>query len=379
MSHPVMNHEPSCPHLRVCVPLSALLRACNLPAAARGDAVRMFVQEQVQVLGEKRQALVPIPGSQQQRINFAPLNSASSSHQKTSLLEENRSHLQRERELQARFRAAAADQRNQREKQGQEVRKGGAGSSAAQTRSSLAQSLLCPKATAEAIVPASLLESISGASEPSLTPEGLDLESAKKLYMPAHGREYQRAVVQTAVMHNTLVSLPTGMGKTFVGAVLMFNYLRWFPKKIVIFLAPTKPLAKQQVDAVYQNVGIPPEITTVMTGDLLPDLRKERWRTCRAFFMTPQVFENDVSTQICDVSRIALVVVDEAHKAVGQHSIVKALAYVHDHLIHTHRRPIAHLSVPRGGPMGYRILALTATPGMRTYTATASKSVGSGG
>jgi ERCC4-related helicase len=44
--------------------------------------------------------------------------------------------------------------------------------------------------------------------------------------------------------------------------------------------------------------------------------------------MTPQVFENDVSNQICDASSVALVVVDEAHKAVGQHSIVKALKYV---------------------------------------------------
>ncbi len=86
------------------------------------------------------------------------------------------------------------------------------------------------------------------------------------------------AVIQSAVVSNTLVSLPTGMGKTFVAAVVMLNYLRWFPEKIVVFLAPTKPLAKQQVDAVYGVVGIPPEMTTLMTGDLAPELRKARWQ-----------------------------------------------------------------------------------------------------
>jgi ERCC4-related helicase len=49
--------------------------------------------------------------------------------------------------------------------------------------------------------------------------------------------------------------------------------------------------------------------------------------------MTPQVFENDVSNQVCDASRVALVVVDEAHKAVGQHSIVKALTYVRKQML----------------------------------------------
>jgi len=92
----------------------------------------------------------------------------------------------------------------------------------------------------------------------------------------------RRAVIQSAVLSNTLVSLPTGMGKTFVAAVVMLNYLRWFPEKIVVFLAPTKPLARQQVDAVYRVVGVPPEMTTLMTGDLAPELRKARWQVCNS-------------------------------------------------------------------------------------------------
>lgn len=45
-------------------------------------------------------------------------------------------------------------------------------------------------------------------------------------------RQYQFEITQQALMHNTLVVLPTGLGKTFVAAVVMYNFLRWFPKGI---------------------------------------------------------------------------------------------------------------------------------------------------
>jgi Fanconi anemia group M protein len=43
-------------------------------------------------------------------------------------------------------------------------------------------------------------------------------------------RDYQFSIVQTALFSNTLVSLPTGLGKTLIAAVVMFNFFRWFPK-----------------------------------------------------------------------------------------------------------------------------------------------------
>lgn len=42
-------------------------------------------------------------------------------------------------------------------------------------------------------------------------------------------RRYQEDLVRAALFDNTLVSLPTGLGKTFIGAVVMFNFYRWFP------------------------------------------------------------------------------------------------------------------------------------------------------
>ena len=43
-------------------------------------------------------------------------------------------------------------------------------------------------------------------------------------------RAYQVAIVEQALLHNTLVCLPTGLGKTFIAAVVMYNFFRWFPE-----------------------------------------------------------------------------------------------------------------------------------------------------
>lgn len=42
-------------------------------------------------------------------------------------------------------------------------------------------------------------------------------------------REYQVNICRHALFLNTLVCLPTGLGKTLIAAVVMYNYYRWFP------------------------------------------------------------------------------------------------------------------------------------------------------
>jgi replicative superfamily II helicase len=41
-------------------------------------------------------------------------------------------------------------------------------------------------------------------------------------------RTYQFKIVRAALFENTLVTLPTGLGKTFIASAVMFNYYRWF-------------------------------------------------------------------------------------------------------------------------------------------------------
>ena len=79
-------------------------------------------------------------------------------------------------------------------------------------------------------------------------------------------REYQYNIVTKSLYENTLVVLPTGLGKTFIAAVVMYNFYRWYPRGKIVFMAPTKPLVAQQIEACYNIMGIPQSDTAEMTG-----------------------------------------------------------------------------------------------------------------
>lgn len=50
-------------------------------------------------------------------------------------------------------------------------------------------------------------------------------------------RDYQLNISQSCLFTNTLVCLPTGLGKTFIAAVVIYNFYRWFPRSKIIFMA----------------------------------------------------------------------------------------------------------------------------------------------
>ena len=60
-----------------------------------------------------------------------------------------------------------------------------------------------------------------------------------------------------------------------------------------------------------------------MTGAMQPDRRKILWDTKRVFFLTPQVISNDILRGNLDVKQIKCVVIDEAHKALGEYAFCK--------------------------------------------------------
>mmetsp|Transcript_19940 Transcript_19940/g.36869 ORF Transcript_19940/g.36869 Transcript_19940/m.36869 type:complete len:714 (+) Transcript_19940:355-2496(+) len=157
-------------------------------------------------------------------------------------------------------------------------------------------------------------------------------------------REYQFEIVKRALCYNTLVAIPTGLGKTFIAASVILNYMAWFPSGKVFFLAPTKPLCAQQLDNVIEVTKTDPEEAILLTGETPSHYRVREYKKRRLFFMTPQCLENDLDAGLLDAKEIILVVFDEGHRASGNYSyckIVKALDTLE---------------------FGYRILALSATP-----------------
>ena len=97
---------------------------------------------------------------------------------------------------------------------------------------------------------------------------GFDPEAGEMWIYPTNYpvRDYQFNIVKKALFINTLVSLPTGLGKTFIAAVVMYNFYRWYPNGKIVFLAPTKPLVAQQIEACHNIMGIPQEDVAEMTG-----------------------------------------------------------------------------------------------------------------
>lgn len=158
-------------------------------------------------------------------------------------------------------------------------------------------------------------------------------------------RDYQFSIVKNGLFNNTLVALPTGLGKTFIAATIMLNFFRWTQDAKLIFVAPTKPLASQQVEACLNVAGIPRSQATLLTGETSPALREGEWEKRRLFFMTPQTLQNDLSKGYANPKSIALLVIDEAHRATGDYAYVKVVEFLR-----------------RFNP-SFRVLALTATPG----------------
>ncbi|XP_015579449.2 DEAD-box ATP-dependent RNA helicase FANCM isoform X1 [Ricinus communis] len=177
----------------------------------------------------------------------------------------------------------------------------------------------------------------------------IDAEAAKTWIYPVNVpvRDYQLAITKTALFSNTLVALPTGLGKTLIAAVVMYNYFRWFPDGKIVFAAPSRPLVMQQIEACHNIVGIPQEWTIDMTGQLSPAKRACFWKTKRMFFVTPQVLEKDIQAGTCLVKHLVCLVIDEAHRALGNYSYCVAVREL--------------MAVP----IQLRILALTATPGSK--------------
>lgn len=116
------------------------------------------------------------------------------------------------------------------------------------------------------------------------------------------------------------MALPTGLGKTFIAGVVMLNcaYLRffpilivtlkpfggavfhWFPDGKVIFLAPTKPLVAQQIDASHKSCGIPGSHAAELTGETS---RAKRLNAVGdSFFSRERMFNRVVSIRASECS-----------------------------------------------------------------------------
>jgi Fanconi anemia group M protein len=158
-------------------------------------------------------------------------------------------------------------------------------------------------------------------------------------------RDYQVSIATACLETNTLVVLPTGLGKTVIAALVVAERLLVPPGR-TLFLAPTRPLVLQHEDRLRVFLKGPPSVISV-TGQRRSKERRATEQAARVVVATPQVVVNDLAKGHFDLASFSLVVFDEAHRAVGDYQYVdvgKALQ-----ALPPERRPL--------------VLALTASPG----------------
>ncbi|MEM3818886.1 MAG: helicase-related protein [Nitrososphaerota archaeon] len=159
-------------------------------------------------------------------------------------------------------------------------------------------------------------------------------------------REYQVKIAESSIGRNTLVVLPTALGKTVIAVCVSAYYLYIQPNCRILVMAPTRPLVNQHKEKFAQLLRLEAHQLRILTGDIAPEERKLWWRSrdVMIFFTTPEVVKNDLEDGL-SLDNFSLIVFDEAHRARKEYAYTK----VAKHYVSSCKNP--------------RILALTASPG----------------
>ena len=160
-------------------------------------------------------------------------------------------------------------------------------------------------------------------------------------------RQYQKNIADSATNRNTLVILPTALGKTIISVLMCADVLYKYRDKRVLVMAPTRPLVGQHLKLFSSVLKILEEQIASVTGKTPPEYRRAVWskKEVRLVFATPEIVKNDLSEGRLQFRDFSLLVFDEAHKAVKDYSYTSIARE------YTSQAPC---------PM---ILALTASPG----------------
>lgn len=132
-------------------------------------------------------------------------------------------------------------------------------------------------------------------------------------------RTYQEVIAASASDRDTLVVLPTGLGKTVIAAMVASQKIE---EGKILVLAPTKPLVTQHKREFQNLLKTDENDFSILTGEVRPKERYKKWEEKKAFFATPQVVENDLIADEVPIEEFSLIIFDESHRATGEYSYV---------------------------------------------------------
>ncbi|MHA1380244.1 MAG: helicase-related protein [Candidatus Helarchaeota archaeon] len=153
-------------------------------------------------------------------------------------------------------------------------------------------------------------------------------------------RLYQEIAFAETVKKNSLVILPTGLGKTVIAVLSSVYWLNKDNNHKVMMFAPTRPLLDQHYRTFKEWLDLSDFEIVQITGRTYKKKRGAIFDDARIIFMTPQVNLNDFSLE-----DVILMIFDECHRA------VKKYRYTYNARIYFNEAKNPH------------VLGLTATPG----------------
>ena len=128
-------------------------------------------------------------------------------------------------------------------------------------------------------------------------------------------RDYQKSIVETAKSKNTLIVLPTGLGKTKCAIALAIERLNKFPESKILLCSPTKPLSNQIRNEFIAATNLTESDISLLTGMISPKKRENFYKEAKVIVCTPQTAQQDIMHDRLNLENFSLLVLDEAHKS----------------------------------------------------------------
>jgi len=135
-------------------------------------------------------------------------------------------------------------------------------------------------------------------------------------------RLYQNSIFNSSKGKNSLIILPTSLGKTVISALIAADVLCNFKHSRILIMAPTRPLVLQHLNSFLSFLKVSEDQTMLVTGKVSPSMRKTVWdnKTLKLIFATPEVIRNDLNESRLTLKEFGLIIFDEAHRAIKDYA-----------------------------------------------------------